>query len=193
MHIRLWIAGSIIGLSTFVGQAAIAQTSPASAPTSEESATESSDAADSAETENAEGFETYTLPNIFSVEVPEGSIAEAVEAENYAVITTEASDLKTEITFVNELPETYVSGQIDALIASGNFIDQYGIARVQGNEAFRLWLAELPGDFSRQVITFVGYDGIGTAKIVTHYNDPSEETKELIIHTHRSFEHISEE
>ena len=146
------------------------------------------------------GFETYTLPTQFSIEIPSGWFVEGAELEGFALITSyrpdsevpQPTDVKTEVTLVSEPPETYVDREIDALIQQEYVIDRFGIASVKGNEAFRVWIIEIPGDFANQVITFVGYENGRTAKIVSHYNDDSSTTKDTILQIHRSFDVISE-
>jgi hypothetical protein len=145
-------------------------------------------------------FETYTLPAQFSIEMPQGWYAQGVVDDGWAMITSyqpesaspQAGDVKTEVFLVDEPPETYVDREIDSLIQAGYEIDRFGMASVNGSDAFRIWIIEMPGDFANQVITFVGFDDGRTAKIVSDYNDDSVATTDTILQIHRSFELTSE-
>jgi hypothetical protein len=139
-------------------------------------------------------FETFTLPNHYSVLMPRGWFAAGDETTGHTVITSYApatdiadTDIKTEMTLVDETPETYVDRELDNLIQSGYTIDRFGIASIQGNDAFRIWIVETLGDFKYQVITFVGYDQGVTAKLVSYYSDNSRDTVETVLALHRSF------
>ncbi|HEY9888706.1 MAG TPA: hypothetical protein V6D02_09920 [Candidatus Obscuribacterales bacterium] len=144
-------------------------------------------------------FTGYTLPQTFAISIPDGWWVTGSEQTASAVITSYApeaaaiapTDVKTEVILVPEAPDTYVARQIDDLIAGDYVIDRYGLAAVKGNEAFRLWIIEQPGDFAQRVITFVGYDNGTTAQIVSYYNDESPTTIETILAIHRSFELVS--
>ena len=150
-------------------------------------------------------FEPWEVPDLFVIDVPTGWITAAATDEARAVIASydaatqapQPTDVATAIVLVPEPPETYVPQQLDALIEAalaGEFaIDRYGITSVGGNDAFRLWMEQMPGEFSRQVITFVG-DGQGrTATIVSSYDDDSAATRELLVQMHGSFDFISPE
>lgn len=197
--------GLSIGLLVLGGNGAIAGTLPNvpnlevyTSPLKQE--TVAPDAGETVPPEAGE-FETYTLPNAFSVQVPQGWFIEGKEAEGYALITsygpdseaTQMGDVKTEVNLVNEPPQTYVDRQIDDLIQQGYVIDRFGLASVQGNEAFRIWIIDVPGDFTNQVITFVGFESGKTAKIISYYNEDSATMTETIMQIHRSFELVSEE
>lgn len=145
------------------------------------------------------GFATYVLPDTFALQMPATWFAEGAEAEGYAVITSyqtdskpAPTDVRTEVTLVNEPPETYVDREIDGLVAQKYVIDRFRLASVQGNQAFRVWIVDAPGEFTHQIITFVGYENGSTAKIVSYYNDDSPTTVDTIMQMHRSFELIEE-
>ena len=174
---------------------AIAQAAP-------ESTTDEAPVAAPAEdiTPDRDSFETYTLIDSFSIEIPAGWLVQE-DASGQAVTITSYSadgppplmtDIKTEVTLVNEPPTTYVERELDSLISQANeqiyTIDQYGLAAVGGNEALRLWIIDLPGEFSEQMITFVGYDTGQTARIVSYFNDDSVATKDTILQMHGSFD-----
>lgn len=193
MSLSRWLALSAVGflLITVEVNSAIAQTSPDSAEPIGE------DVAPQLEPEAAvNAFEIYTLPNTFSLEIPQGWLAVGTEADGYAVITSyfpdtetlQVTDIKTEVTLVEESPKTFVGREIDELIQQGHVIDQYGMTAVGGNQAFRLWISELSGDFTNQVITFVGNEDSSTARIVSYFNDESETTRQTLLQIHRSFE-----
>lgn len=193
-----------------LGTAAIAQTSLPSEESypSEEllaaSWAQSIDATDAAAEADAAAvsFETFVVPGQFVLEIPTGWTTQVSVSEGMAMITSydratsapALTDIETAITVVAEPPDVYVSQELDILIeqalAGAYEIDRYGITSVGGNEAFRIWLVQLPGEFSQQAITFVG-DGQGnTAKIVSSYNDDSPATKDLILHMHGSFDFV---
>jgi hypothetical protein len=154
---------------------------------------------DPATAPSATEFETFTLEDVFAIDVPQGWQVEGLAPERSAVITnysgdrpadtaSDLTDIKTEVTLVPESPGTFVDRELDALIQSGYIIDQFGMTTVKGNTAFRVWLIDLPQDYTHQIITFVGYDQDRTAKIVSSYNDPSPTNVDLILEIHRSFE-----
>ena len=164
-----------------------AEESPAAAPAVVEDA-------------NLESFETYRLVDRFSIEIPAGWLVQEDDTGQAVTITSYradgppplATDIKTEVTLVNEPPTTYVERELDSLISQANeqgyIIDQYGLAAVGNNEALRLWIIDLPGEFSEQMITFVGYETGQTAKIVSYFNDASVATKDTILQLHGSFD-----
>lgn len=145
-----------------------------------------------------EGIETYTVAAQFSLMIPAGWTTEMVESEGYAVITSylpgetiQPTDVRTEVSLVNEPPETYVDREINALVQQNYRIRNYGVAAVGGNQAFRLWIIDRPGDFTQQVITFVG-EGNRTSKIISYYNEDSPEAIAILMEMHQSFEFISD-
>jgi hypothetical protein len=181
----VWLLGSPLS--------AIAAPMLADAATSEPASVE---ALDPATTAPMPEFEIYTLEDVFAIEVPQGWQVSEMPADRTAVLTNDSSDIatgsadtaiRTEVTLVAEPPNTYVEQELDALIQSGYAIDQYGLASVKGNTAFRVWLIDLPLDYTYQVITFIGYEQ-NTAKIVSYYNDPSPANIDLILYIHRPFE-----
>ena len=190
-RLRVGMSGTLLALGA---SAAIAQPSPTltsaiarAVPQIQREATES------------DGFSTYVLPDAFAIQMPSDWFAEGAETEGYVVITSyqttsepAPTDVRTEVTLVDEPPETYVDREIDRLIEQKYEIDRFRIVSVQGNQAFRVWLIEAPGDFAKQIITFVGYENGSTAKIVSYYNGDSSTTVDTIMQMHRSFELISE-
>ena len=181
------------------GTAVIAQTTSPSPERLTPSSVQPFEIIAQAETERAP-FEPLVVPEQFAMEVPTDWFAQASEIDGTTLITSydlatgapDLSDIKTEIMVVAESPDVYVSRELDALIEqalAGEYeIDSYGIVSIGGNEALRIWIRQLPDEFSQQVITFVG-DGRGsTARIVSFYNDNSPETKDLLLHMHGSFD-----
>jgi hypothetical protein len=145
------------------------------------------------------GFSTYVLPNTFSILMPSDWFVEGSETAGAAVITSyqtasnpAPTDIRTEVNLVDEPPETYVDRQIDDLVEQKYVIDRFRLASVQGNQAFRVWIIDAPGEFANQIITFVGYENGSTAKIVSYYNGDSPTTVDTIMQMHRSFELVSE-
>lgn len=191
----LWIVGLSL-LAIHAGRA-IAQT-PAER-TLEPPATEPPSQETNSVAPEPETFETYTLPNTFSLTIPQGWFVEEVASENYALITSYApdttspqqTDIRTAVLLVDEPPETFVEREIDALIQGGYNIDSYGVTVVEGNTGFRLWIIELPGEFTNQVITFIGYETGKTAKLVSYFNDTSTDTIDTLVNLHQSFELIN--
>jgi hypothetical protein len=193
----VWVIGSLIAGA----MGAIAHPLPAP-PVTHAAPTALAAAALSAE---AVIFEAWSVPDLFAIEVPTGWLTAAFAEEARAVITSYdataqpplPTDVATEITLVPEPPETYVPQQLDALIEAalaGEYeIDRYGITSVGGNDAFRLWLTQVPGEFSRQVITFVGDSQGRTAQLLSSYNDDSVATRDLIVQMHGSFSFDSAE
>ncbi|RZM77398.1 hypothetical protein [Leptolyngbya iicbica] len=192
----IWVISGLIGGST----AAIAHATPERiviAP--------STPLAAAALTTGAVSLEPWPVSDLFVIDVPTGWLTEALAEEARAMITSydatvqspQATDIATEISLVSEPPETYVPQQLDTLIeaalAEEYVIDRYGITSVSGNDAFRLWLEQVPGEFSRQVITFVGDAEGRTAKIVSSYNDDAPATRDLIVQMHGSFRFDSAE
>lgn len=193
MGLGKWAIGGLgVGLTALSGQLAIARAAssfPPSLPKQDAAAPMESVPAE------FETFETFTLPNQFAVSIPAGWFATGTDTEGYAIITSYApeaelmaTDIKTEVTLADEPPDTYVDRELDTLIQSGYTIDRFGLTSIRGNDAFRVWIIETPGDFSYQVITFVGYDQGQTAKIVSHYSDDSRMTIDTILAIHRSFD-----
>ena len=150
-------------------------------------------------------WESWSVPELFEIDVPTGWVTTALTNPDQAIVasydamtqTPGSTDVMTAITIVSEPPEMYVSATLDGLIEAalaGEYeIDRYGITSVGGNDAFRIWLVQYPGDFSQQAITFVG-DGQGrTAQITSSYNDDSATTRDLIVQMHGSFRFDSSE
>ncbi len=145
-------------------------------------------------------FQTYTLPEVFAIQMPEGWFAVDNKAQRSALLTSydpnrptvtspQLSDMLTEVAVIDENPSTFVDREINSLIAGDRVIDNYGYAAVDGQTAFRIWLLDSPlPEFTRQVITFVGYGDVATVKIVTHYNNPDPSIAEEIVEIHRSFQ-----
>jgi len=191
-----WTMGMSTGLAlaclTGGAATAIAPTAPAPlysriAPAAAASAAPSATPAPAAVT-----LEPLAVPGLFTLEIPAGWFTETAETTVITSYDVSANpptptDLKTEITVVDESPNTYVGTELDALIEQAYVLDRYGITSVGGNDAFRVWIVQLPGEFANQVITFVGNADRSTAKIVTFYNDDSQATKDLILQMHSSF------
>ncbi len=182
------VAGSlVIGVATAIALPGSAIATPAAlAAVSETSAA-------------AVTWESWNVPDQFEIGVPTGWVTTALSDPDQAIIasydamtqTPGPTDVMTAITIVSEPPEMYVSATLDGLIEAalaGEYeIDRYGITSVGGNDAFRIWLVQFPGDFAQQAITFVG-DGQGrTAQITSSYNDDSAATRDLIVQMHGSF------
>ena len=184
-----------VGIWALSAGIAIAQM-PSDSPVNEPSAAAPAEAT----TPHRESFETYTLIDTFSIEIPAGWLVQEDATGQTVTITSysadgpppSVTDIKTEVTLVNEPPTTYVERELDGLISQANdqvyTIDQYGLAAVGGNEALRLWIIDLPGEFSEQMITFVGYETGQTARIVSYFNDASVVTKDTILQMHGSFD-----
>lgn len=147
-------------------------------------------------------LQTYTLPNTFSLQIPQDWTAAGTEVDRFAVITnysvnrpegdtTQPSDIKTEVRFVGELPDTFVDRELTSIIEENYTVQRYGTVKVNEHTGLRLWIANSPLDYTHQIITFVGYNS-GTVKIVTHYNaaarESAVETEILIEQVHDSFE-----
>jgi hypothetical protein len=144
-------------------------------------------------------LQTYTLPNVFSIEIPPTWFTTGDAAAGSATLTSypldrtastspQTTDIQTDILIVSESPDTYVDREISTLLSQDPWIETYGSAVVDNQTAIRIWLrsSTLP-NYSQQVITFVGYGDRGTVKLVSYYNDPAPATRELIASVHRSF------
>ncbi|NJN20984.1 MAG: hypothetical protein HC812_07065 [Leptolyngbya sp. RL_3_1] len=141
-----------------------------------------------------EGFKTYSLPGVFSIQVPEAWVAEGSEEDRYAVITNfegdregTPEDLKTEVWFTEETADAAVNNAIQDIISNGYAVSRYRPVEVNQLRALRLWLVDLPLDYPNQVITYIGYGTYGTAILVTHYQARDNETTALIEQIHDSF------
>ncbi|NER79038.1 MAG: hypothetical protein F6K42_05550 [Leptolyngbya sp. SIO1D8] len=206
-----WLIGSLMGLGLFVGSSveAIAQTpSPEPETVPEETFPEETvpeetppdtDSLEATPQSSAEDFQTYTLPSSFSLQIPAAWIAEGTEAERSAVITNynpertgedlpQPTDIRTEIMFIDEHPDSFVNREIAAIIEQEYPVRRYLPVKVNDRTGFRIWVSDLPSEYTRQIITFVGYASYGTAMIVTYYNADSMETEALIEEVHDSFE-----
>lgn len=199
MGMRQWAVKGLVGLGLLACSSglALAQSSqPETGPTPEQ---ELPNPADEVTPSLVENLQTYTLPESFSLDIPEGWIAEGTEAERSAVITNyspdrpegdiaQTTDIKTEVTLVNEPPDSFVDREITALIDQEYPVRRYTSVEVDERTALRLWVSDLPSEYAHQIITFVGYASYGTAMIVTSYNTYSIETDILIEQIHDSFE-----
>ncbi|MBE7380386.1 MAG: hypothetical protein F6J95_003115 [Leptolyngbya sp. SIO1E4] len=207
MQVRSWIVGNLMGWGLLACSSgwAIAQMPPAEPepmiePTPPSSVDEESPAA-------ADDLQTYTLPRNFSLQIPEEWTAEGAETERSAVITSydperlevnapQPTDIRTEITFVEEHPDSFVDREIAAIVEQEYPVQRYLPVKINDRTGLRLWVADLPLDYTHQIITFVGYASYGTAMIVTYYNGPADaaetdaliETEALIEQVHNSFE-----
>ncbi|MDB9525938.1 hypothetical protein PN498_08070 [Oscillatoria sp. CS-180] len=198
MSLSRWVHGAAVsGVLTMSASGAIAQMPPERTlepPAEQTSPTEQTESQPDAG--EPETFKTYTLNDTFSITVPQDWLVDGDEAENYALITSyspesetpQQDDIRTEVSLVAESPDTYVGREIDALIQGGYVIDSYGVASVGGNKAFRVWIIDLPGDFTHQVITFIGYENGNTARLISYFNDDSPTTTDMIVNLHQSFE-----
>lgn len=140
----------------------------------------------------------YTLPGNFSLSIPSDWITRELTTERQVVVTNydptrapntavDPSDIKTEALMVDDLPEQYVGQELARLIEHNYPVQRYTTVNVNGHTGLRLWVNHLPLDYTRQMITFVGYP-TGTVKVVTHYNLATPETEALIEQVHNSLE-----
>jgi hypothetical protein len=144
-----------------------------------------------------EGFRTYTLPRAFAIQIPEAWASEGVEVDRAAVITNydpgrsselQAGDIKTEVQFLEESPNTAISRAVDELVASGYTVTHYSFIEVNGILALRLQVADVPGDYPYQFITYIGYASYGTAMLISHAVSAVDgETAALLEQVHGSF------
>jgi len=141
-----------------------------------------------------EGFKTYTLPGVFSIQVPEAWVAVGSEADRYAVITNfegdrapQLGDIKTEVWLTEEPAHIAVDRSIQAIINNGYAVNSYSQVDVNQLRAIRLWLVDLPLEYPNQLVTYIGYRGYGTAILTTHYNQTDEVTTALVEQIHNSF------
>lgn len=146
-----------------------------------------------------ENFQTHTLVDTFSIRIPQNWIFADDYSDRSATITNynldrlassapHPNDVKTEVTWITEFPDTFVERELEALIAQNYPIRRYTTVEVDGQTALRLWVSDLPTGYSEQLITFIGYEDVGTAKIVTSHNAYSLERDVLIEQIHDSFE-----
>lgn len=144
-----------------------------------------------------EGFQTYVLPRAFSLQIPEGWVASGSASDRYAVITNyaprnrvgtpQAGDIKTEVRFVSQPPETFVDQSIGEIVANQYEVSYFRATVVDDLPALRLWMTDLPLEYPNQVVTYVGYASYGTAVITSHYVDATPETDALIQQIHNTF------
>jgi hypothetical protein len=141
-----------------------------------------------------DGFKTYALPGVFSIQVPEAWVAEGSEDDRYAVITNFEGDrdgipdpIKTEVWLTSETADVAVNNAIQEIISNGYAVSRYRPVEVNELRALRLWLVDLPLDYPNQIITYIGYGTYGTAILVTHYQTRDNETTALIEQIHNSF------
>ena len=180
---------------------ALAQTSspdPASTPDSEVLESPAPNEVPSVPTEN---LQNYTLPQSFSLQIPQDWNADGTEAEGRATITNyspdrpegdvpQSTDIKTEVILVSEPPNEFVDREIATIISQEYPVRRYTTVEVNERTALRLWVSDLPQAYANQIITFVGYGSEGTAKIVTSYNTQSPEIDFQIEQVHDSFERM---
>lgn len=211
MRCRQWLSKGALGLGllSMIASSAIAQT-PEPAPTSEpidssESVETSEPLAAPESTDSSVAtpslLQTYTLERSFALQIPEDWVGSGTEAERTAILTNyaleraegetpQATDIKTEVRFVSEHPDTFVQQELAKMIEQAYPVKRYTPIKVNDRTALRLWIAGLPDTdaYANQIVTFVGYASYGTAMIVTSYNDNSPETQTLIEQVHNSFE-----
>ena len=198
MRIRQWMVCGLmgLGLSASVSSMALAQSSQSEPlPASGQEVPAEGEATPIP----VESFQTYTLPDNFSLDIPEGWSTESLATERRAVITNyspdrlegnaaQLTDIKTEVTLVDEHPDSFVDREITAIIDQAYPVRRYTSVEVNERTALRLWVSDLPQEYANQIITFVGYGDYGTAMIVSYYNTFSIETDILIEQIHDSFE-----
>ena len=144
-----------------------------------------------------EGFRTYTLPRAFAIHIPEAWVSEGTVEDRVAVITSydpdrssdlQPGDIKTEVQFSEESPNTAISRAVDELVASGYTVTHYSFIEVNGILALRLQVADVPGDYPYQFITYIGYASYGTARVISHgVSEIDAETAALLAQIHGSF------
>ncbi|WP_008314291.1 hypothetical protein [Leptolyngbya sp. PCC 6406] len=142
-----------------------------------------------------EGFRTYVLPRAFSVHIPADWGSEGSEMERSAVITNyptdrttpQPGDIKTEVQFLSESPNTAISRAVDAVVATGYTVTSYRFLPVNGILGLRLQLADVPLEYPYQFMTYIGYGSYGTAILVSYYHTDTPETRALLEQIHGSF------
>ncbi|MDA0672510.1 MAG: hypothetical protein O3C67_02230 [Cyanobacteria bacterium] len=144
-----------------------------------------------------EGFRTYTLARSFAIQIPEDWVSVGTVEARSAVITNydpdrgggpQAGDIKTEVQFSDESPNTAISRAVDELVASGYTVTHYSFIEVNGILALRLRVADVPGDYPYQFITYIGYASYGTAMLISHsVSEMEPETWDLLGQIHGSF------
>lgn len=197
MEYGQWLIKGALGLGLFsvIASSAIAQT-PEPTDTSETPIAPAT-LDTSATTPNL--LQTYTLEQNFALQIPDNWVGSGTEAERTAILTNyeperaegetpQATDIKTEVKFVDEHPDTFVQQELAKIIEQAYPVQRYTPLKVNDRTALRLWIAGLPDTYANQIVTFVGYASYGTAMIVTSYNDNSPETQTLIEQVHNSFE-----
>ncbi|MEO0987385.1 MAG: PsbP-related protein [Cyanobacteria bacterium J06639_14] len=201
MMMRQWIVTSVLGFGLGAGSAsmAMAQSSPSDVVSPSSPAVPATPAPEGTTSAPTETLQEYTLPQNFSFQIPQDWNAEGTETDRFAVITNynsdrpegdtpQPADIRTEVMLVDEHPSTFVDREVTAIIDQAYRVHRYTTVEVDELTALRLWISDLPLEYSYQIITFVGYASYGTARIVTYYNTQSEETDRLIEQIHDSFE-----
>lgn len=150
--------------------------------------------------DTADAWQSYTLPQAFALTIPNDWITDATETERSAVFTNydpgsrpeagapQPEDIKTAVVRVEENPDTFVSRELASIIDNGYQVRRYRTVTVNNQTALRLWIGDLPLDYPRQMITFIGYGQYGTAMIVTYYDTPTADAEPMIEQVHNSFE-----
>jgi hypothetical protein len=192
MNSLRWILGSAIAVTIFAMDGAMPLwAQPESTP-------DPAPQGGALEPDLPDAFQTYVLPRAFSLEIPEGWVAQGVESDRYAVITNyeanrpaqtepQAQDVKTEVWLVGERPDTFVNRSIQEIVEKNYVVSNYRAVVVDDLPALRVWMSDLPLEYPYQIVTYVGYASYGTAMIVTHYATPTAETEALIQQVHNSF------
>jgi hypothetical protein len=199
MHYRHWMGTIALGIGLLWGAIApgiaIADDEAPAAPAASETGPEGT--AVGTPPPLPPGFRTHTLPRAFSIQMPDTWQAEDRPEDRTAILTTydppsgdravQPGDIRTQVQFLSESPNTAISRAIDELVASGHEVTEYRFMKVNGILALRIRVAEVPGDYPYQFITYIGYASYGTAILVSEYLDPSEEIHALLDQVHGSF------
>lgn len=145
----------------------------------------------------AAGFETYTQPDLFSVQLPPEWQVSETETLPLVITNFEPSrdraaapeDIQTEITWIDQPPAAVVPQALQEIQSKGYSVADYGTLTIDNMTALQLWLVDLPEAPTNAVTTYIGYEN-GTAVITSRFGTATPEVENVLTAVHRSFSRL---